>query len=84
MPPASSGEPIEGDGVGVKWDAGETGCGQLVFELHVRLSRMNPGETIEVIARDPGAPTDLPAWCRMSGHTLVSSEHPVYVIRRKD
>ena len=66
-----------------RWDAGETGCGQLVFELHVRLNRMKPGEVLEVIARDPGALTDLPAWCRMTGHTLVSAEHPVYVIRRK-
>lgn len=68
----------------MRWDAGETGCGQLVFELHVRLNRMRPGESLELIARDPGAPRDLPAWCRMTGHTLLSAEHPVYVIRRKD
>jgi tRNA 2-thiouridine synthesizing protein A len=66
-----------------RWDAGETGCGRLIFELHVRLKRMRPGETIEVTARDPGAPADLPAWCRTTGHTLVSADHPVYVIRRK-
>jgi len=44
---------------------------------------MQPGEALEVIARDPGAPTDLPAWCRMTGHTLVAAEHPRYVIRKK-
>ena len=60
------------------------GCGQLVFELHRRMRDMKPGERLEVIARSPGAPTDLPAWCRMTGHTLVSSEHPVYVIRRRE
>lgn len=58
------------------------GCGQLVFELQRRLQRMQPGETLEVIARDPGAPVDLPAWCRLTGHALDSAEHPVYVIRR--
>jgi tRNA 2-thiouridine synthesizing protein A len=67
-----------------RWDAGETGCGQLVFELHLRLNQMKPGERLEVIARDIGAPTDLPAWCRMTGHTLVSADHPVYVIQRKE
>lgn len=67
-----------------RWDAAETGCGQLVFELHLRLKRMRPGETLEVIAHDPGAPTDLPAWCRMTGHTMVSAKPPVYVIRRKE
>jgi hypothetical protein len=25
----------------------------------------------------------LPAWCRMTGHILVSADHPVYVIQRK-
>lgn len=67
-----------------RWDAGETGCGQLVFELHLRLNRMKPGESLELITADPGAPTDLPAWCRMTGHTLVSANHPVYLIRKKE
>jgi len=65
------------------WDAGEMGCGQLVFELHRRIDRLQPGDRLEVVARDPGAPVDLPAWCRMTGHTLVSAAHPVYVIQRR-
>ena len=69
--------------MGERWDAGEIGCGQLVFELRLRVDKMNPEDRLEVIARDPGAPTDLPAWCRMTGHTLVSADHPVYVIQRK-
>ncbi|MGD8897082.1 MAG: sulfurtransferase TusA family protein [Acidobacteriota bacterium] len=66
-----------------RWDAGETGCGQLVFELRLRVNGLKPGDRLEVIARDPGAPTDLPAWCRMTGHTLLSAQHPVYVIERR-
>ena len=66
-----------------RWDAGEMGCGQLVVELRRRLVQMTPGETLEVTAQSPGAPADIPAWCRMTGHTLVSADHPVYVIRRK-
>ena len=66
-----------------KWDAGETGCGRLAFELHLRMNRLQPGDTIEITALDPGAPTDLPAWCRMTGNRLVSMEPPVYVIERK-
>jgi len=69
--------------VSERWDAGETGCGELVLELSVRLRKMQPGDDLEVIVRDPGAPTDLPAWCRMTGHTLVSARHPTYVIRRR-
>ncbi len=59
------------------------GCGQLVFELRSRLNKLQPGSRLEVVAHDPGAPTDLPAWCRMTGHQLVSADHPVYVIQRK-
>jgi tRNA 2-thiouridine synthesizing protein A len=67
-----------------RWDAGETGCGQLVVELSLRLKRMKPGDRLEVVARGTGAPTDVPAWCRMTGHALVSADHPVYVIQRKE
>jgi tRNA 2-thiouridine synthesizing protein A len=70
--------------VDVEWDAGDLGCGELVLELHIRLGDMRPGQVMRLIARDPGAREDLPAWCRMTGHTLVSQQHPVYLIRRKE
>jgi tRNA 2-thiouridine synthesizing protein A len=66
-----------------QWDAGEIGCGALIFELRRRVNEMDPGEQLEIIARDPGARKDLPAWCRMTGHTLLEADHPVYVIERK-
>ena len=65
------------------WDAGDLGCGELVLELRLRLHAMQPGQVLRLTARDPGAPQDLPAWCRMTGHTLVSHEHPVYLIKRR-
>ena len=66
-----------------RWDAGEIGCGRLAIELKRRLDQLQPGEQIRVIARDPGAASDLPAWCRMTGNELVSAAPPEYVIRRK-
>jgi len=66
-----------------RWDAGDMGCAQLVVQLKLRLDRLGPGERIEVVATSPGAPADLPAWCRMTGHALVSAEPPVYVIERR-
>ena len=67
-----------------QWDAGELGCGELVLELRLRMEAMHPGQLLQLIARDPGAPADLPAWCRMTGHTLLSAAPPVYLIRRKE
>jgi tRNA 2-thiouridine synthesizing protein A len=75
-----SGPPIHAD---AEWDAADLGCGELVLELRRRLGRMRPGEILRLIALDPGAPADLPAWCRMTGQALVSEKHPVYHIRKE-
>ncbi len=66
-----------------EWDAGEMGCGELVLELRMRLKPMRPGQTLKLTARDPGAPEDLPAWCRLTGHRLICADHPIYLIQRK-
>ena len=70
--------------VAAEWNAAELGCGELVLELRYRLAAMKPGERLKLVALDPGAPADIPAWCRMTGHTLVSTQHPVYLIQRKE
>ena len=67
-----------------EWDAGDIGCGDLVLELYMRMRALDPGAVFKLVARDPGAPADLPAWCRMTGHTLLSAAPPVYLIRRKE
>lgn len=66
------------------WDAADMGCGELVMELRMRLSVMKPGQILRVIARDPGAPEDMPSWCRLTGHKLVAMRHPEYWIQRKE
>jgi tRNA 2-thiouridine synthesizing protein A len=65
------------------WDAGDLGCGELVLELRLRLGSLRAGEVLELFARDPGAPEDLPAWCRLTGHALVGAQPPRYLIRRR-
>ena len=67
-----------------EWDAGDMGCGELVLELRSRLGRLRPGQVLRLTAQDPGAPADIPAWCRLTGQVLVSRHHPVYLIRRKE
>ena len=65
------------------WDAADLGCGDLVLELRQRLRALPAGAVLWLRARDPGAPEDIPAWCGLTGHTLVASAHPDYWIRRK-
>jgi tRNA 2-thiouridine synthesizing protein A len=59
------------------------GCGELILELKRRLAPLPPGTHFHLIARDPGVPEDLPAWCRMTGHTLLSAAPPEFVIGRR-
>ncbi len=80
---ARSNPPVVASDHAACYDAGDLGCGDLVLELRMRLRELAPGSLLEVIARDPGAPADLPAWCGMTGHTLVSANHPRYLIRRR-
>lgn len=66
------------------WDAGDMGCGELLMELRLRLLELPAGALFHLVATDPGAPEDLPAWCRLTGHALVQHRHPEYWIRRKE
>ena len=66
------------------WDAGDLGCGELLLSLRGRMESMRPGQVLRLVALDAGAPADLPAWCRLTGHTLLAAQHPVYLIRRKE
>lgn len=67
-----------------EWDAGDLGCGELLLALKIRLKDLVPGSVLRLTARDPGAKADIPAWCDLVGHRLVSAEPPVYVIRKKE
>ncbi|GAA4251091.1 hypothetical protein GCM10022255_042380 [Dactylosporangium darangshiense] len=40
-----------------------------------------PGTEIAVLADDPAAAVDIPAWCRMKGHTFVATEGDRHTVR---
>jgi tRNA 2-thiouridine synthesizing protein A len=70
--------------IGATWDAGDLGCGDLVLELRNRMKTLPPGAVLHLVARDPGALADIPAWCKLTGHSLIEARHPHYHLRRKD
>ena len=67
-----------------RWNAGETGCGALIVGLKREIHRIQVGELLEVTALDAGAARDIPAWCRLTGHTLTTANHPTYILRKRD
>ena len=67
------------------WDAGDLACGPMLLGLKNRLERLAPGQVFRLVTHDEGAPVDVPAWCRLTGHRLINAAHPIYhLVRRKD
>ena len=70
------------------YDAGALGCGDgpLTF-IAARLRGMQPDQVLEIRSTDPGVAADLPAWCRMVGHTFLGGGQDDYAgryfVRRK-
>ncbi len=54
-------------------DARRTLCPMPVIKTQHRIAELQPGDTIEVTCTDPGALNDIPAWCRINGHTVKES-----------
>jgi tRNA 2-thiouridine synthesizing protein A len=72
-------------GVNVFYNAGDKGCGEgPLDEIAALMRELSPGQTLEVRATDPTVVVDLPAWCRLTGHTLIDQQGDRYLIRRKD
>lgn len=57
-----------------EWNAGDLACGELVLELRLRMRALQSGQVLRLTASDPGAPADIPAWCRMTGQRLLHSD----------
>lgn len=60
-------------------------CVQLLIELREHVRAANPGAVLYLIASDPAAPVDLPAWCHLTGHTYLGpvpdSSRATYALR---
>lgn len=56
-------------------DARGLACPQPMLQAKRALKPLAAGQTLEVLATDPGAPEDLAALARRGGHELVASEH---------
>ena len=66
-----------------EFDGGEETCGRVIVNLYLYIRNQEPGYRILVISRDPGAPVELPAWCRMTKNELTAIRHPYYLVTLK-
>ncbi len=49
-------------------------CPMPVIRSQDRVEQLQPGDTLVVTCTDLGAKYDIPAWCRVNGHEVLSIE----------
>ena len=71
----------------VEIDCRDLPCPRPIIELAKALPGVAVGDLLAVVARDPAARHDVPAWCRMReqeyvGEDVAADGVPVFVVRR--
>ncbi|MBZ2189268.1 sulfurtransferase TusA family protein [Alcanivorax sp. JB21] len=54
-------------------DARRLLCPLPVIRTQNRVRELDDGDLLEVLATDPGVLNDVPAWCRINGHTVLET-----------
>ena len=57
-------------------------CPLPVIALAKAVPSVAVGEVVRVLADDPAAANDIPAWCRMKGQEYVSGTGTAFDVRR--
>jgi TusA-related sulfurtransferase len=64
-------------------DATGRRCPAPILDLARRIGDVPVGGVVAVLADDPAAAVDVPAWCRMRGHDYLGEPRPgEYRVRR--
>ncbi|HTR83333.1 MAG TPA: sulfurtransferase TusA family protein [Reyranella sp.] len=71
----------------LEYDATGLLCPMPVLRTNRKMRELSPGGLLTVRATDPATEQDFPAYCRQTGHTLVSTRKDgdvlIFVIRKK-
>jgi len=54
-------------------DARRLLCPMPVIRTQNKVNELEKGDTLIVTCTDPGVLNDIPAWCRINGHEIVST-----------
>jgi len=57
----------------VELDARRLLCPLPVIKLQNCVNQQPVGTRVEITCTDPGALNDIPAWCRINGHSIIST-----------
>jgi tRNA 2-thiouridine synthesizing protein A len=48
-------------------------CPIPVIRTQNRVATLHHGDRLKVLCTDPGALSDIPAWCRINGHKVIDT-----------
>jgi tRNA 2-thiouridine synthesizing protein A len=48
-------------------------CPLPVIRTQDKVKTLQPGDVLQVIGTDPGVMQDIPAWCRINGHSVIEA-----------
>ena len=55
-------------------DAKRLLCPLPVIRTQDKVKTLQSGDILEVICTDPGVMQDIPAWCRINGHQVLTTQ----------
>lgn len=62
----------------IEVDARRLLCPMPVIRLQDCINKQPDDSRVRIFCTDPGTMSDIPAWCRINGHHLISSEQDDY------
>lgn len=65
---------------GLTVDALGLACPVPIIRLAQAVRELAPGTRVTLLADDAAAVPDVAAWCRMTGHRLIASDPPTFVV----
>lgn len=72
----------------IELDARRLFCPMPVIRLQDCIKQQAVGARIKITCTDPGVMNDIPTWCRINGHEVISSQEQgdeyILVVEKKD
>jgi tRNA 2-thiouridine synthesizing protein A len=62
----------------IELDARRLFCPMPVIRLQDCINQQAAGTQVQIVCTDPGVMNDIPTWCRINGHRVISSEEQDY------
>jgi len=70
----------------IEVDARRLLCPMPVIRLQDCINQQPAGAIVRITCTDPGTMSDIPAWCRINGHSVVSSDQQqdefIFLVRK--